>query len=143
MEYFQGGRAGDTLLARFDYGDDLIEGINEIIEREEIESGVVVSGIGTFMKCVLHMVTTTTYPPVEKFITLEGATELVSLQGLIAHGQPHLHAMISDTEKAVGGHLEPDSIVLYLAEVCIQRLDDARLTRLPHPEHKIMQLKQE
>jgi predicted DNA-binding protein with PD1-like motif len=141
MEYFHGGRGGEIILARFDYDDDLLEGIQKIIDEERITSGVVVSGIGTFYRCVLHMVTTTTYPPVEEFVTIEGATELVSLQGLIAEGRPHLHAMISDTGKGVGGHLEPGSMVLYLAEVCIQRLDDANLTRVPHPELKTMQLK--
>ena len=142
MEYFAGGNLGRTILVRFDKGDLMLEGLQEIIDKEGIRSGVIVSGIGTFERCIMHMITTTGYPGHDEFVTIEGPLELLSVHGLVADGKPHLHIAVSDTEKAYGGHLEPGSKVCYLAEICIVELPDANLTRVAHSATGTMQLKQ-
>jgi len=38
-----------------------------VVEKEKIKDAMVVSAIGTLDQCVLHMVTTTDYPPKEFF----------------------------------------------------------------------------
>jgi predicted DNA-binding protein with PD1-like motif len=142
MEYYAGGNLGRTILIRFDKGDLLLEGIQEVVDKEDIKSGVIVSGIGTFEYCIMHMITTTGYPGHDEFVTIEGPLELLSVSGLVADGKPHLHITVSDTEKAYGGHLEPGSRVCYLAEICLVELPDANLTRIAHPSTGTMQLKQ-
>lgn len=67
MDYFRSLAAGRILLLRLDRGDLLLESIARMIEGERIANGVVLSGIGTLDRCVLHMVTTTGFPPVEYF----------------------------------------------------------------------------
>jgi len=142
MEYFAGGHLGRTILIRFDKGDLLLERLEEIAAKEGIKSAVVVSGMGTFERCALHMITTTGYPGHDQFVTIERPLELLSVNGLIADGKAHLHVAVSDTERAYGGHLEPGSRVCYLAEICLVELPDARLVRIPHPNTGTMQLKQ-
>ncbi len=140
MKCFAAEKLGAPILAHFTKGDLLLEGIEEIARNEKIRSGAVISGIGTFDKCVLHMITTTDYPSQDKIVTLRGPIELLSIQGLIADGNPHLHVTVSDTKQAYGGHLEPGSSVLYLAEVCIVPFEGINLTRVPHPQTGVMEL---
>lgn len=67
MEHFSVGRIGRVFIVRLDPGDYLLESLTELARRKGIKNAVVVSAIGTLDKCVLHMVETTGYPPVEYF----------------------------------------------------------------------------
>ena len=58
-----------------------------------------------------------------------GTIEIVSISGVIASGQPHLHISLSQHDQAFGGHLEPGSIVLTLAEIVIVMLS-AKMERV-------------
>ncbi|HEQ72362.1 MAG TPA: DNA-binding protein [Spirochaetia bacterium] len=101
-------------------GDLLLEKIEEAIAKHNIENGAVISGIGTLKTCRLHYVKHTEFPPVNVFYTLSEPLELLSINGLIINGQPHLHIAVSKgEEKTWGGHLEHGSEVLYLAEIAI------------------------
>jgi predicted DNA-binding protein with PD1-like motif len=131
MEYFSLRNSGRVFAIRFDPGDDLLEGIQAFIQKEGIQDAFVASAIGTLDYCVLHMVMTTGYPPVEHFERWEDRPlEVSSIDGLIAGGVPHLHMVVSDHEKAYSGHLEKGCRVLYLAEVVIVELDQAHLQRV-------------
>src|SRR5665647_183115 len=140
MEYFSGQEIGRTFVLRLDPGDFVLESIKELIKKENIKDAVVVSGIGTLDYCVLHMVMTTGYPPVEHFERWDDKPlELASIDGYIADGKPHLHTVLSDHQKAYAGHLEEGCRILYLGEVVIMEVEDLKLTRLPD-ERKISKL---
>jgi len=131
LDYFSLRNSGRVFALRFDPGDDLLEGIQAFILKENIRDAYVASAIGTLDHCVLHMVMTTSYPPVEHFERWEDRPlEVSSIDGLIAGGVPHLHMVVSDHEKAYSGHLEKGCRVLYLAEVVIIELDGAQLHRV-------------
>ncbi len=131
MHYFSASGIGRIFIVRLDPGDYLLENIVKLVEKEGIKDGVVVSAIGTLDKCVLHMVKTTGYPPVEYFKRWENTPlELALVVGIIADGEPHLHAVVSDSEKAYAGHLEKGCRVLYLAEIIIIELKGANMTRI-------------
>lgn len=136
MEYFSIPKAGRAFVLRLDQGDYVLESINDLIKKEGINDAVVVSAIGTLDRCVLHMVTTTGYPPVEHFERWEDKPlELSSIDGIIADGKPHLHAVVADREKAYSGHLEEGCRVLYLAEIVIVELVGANLSRIYDKNH--------
>lgn len=102
MEYFTGS-TGRVLVLRLDPGDMLLESIVDVTEKEGLETAVVVSGVGTLDRCYLHSVTTTGYPPQEERLVWENAPlELLSLNGVVARGEPHLHAVVSDVKSATG-----------------------------------------
>ena len=118
-------------ILRLDAGDDLLECVNELIDRQNIINGAVISGIGTFDHCVMHMVTTTSYPPVEHFERWAGKPlELSSIDGIIANGIPHLHMVVSDVEYAYSGHVEPGCRILYLGELLIMEFEAEGLERV-------------
>jgi len=134
MEYFS-SKAGRVFILRLDKGDLALESIIEFVKKEGIRDGVVVSGIGTFDYCTLHMVMTTGIPAVEHFKKWEDKPlELSSVSGIIADGKPHLHAVVSDHKETWSGHLEEGCRVLYLAEFVIIELEKSNLTRIPNDD---------
>ena len=130
MKIFNRGKPGRTIILRLDQGDDVLDCVNQAIKENQIQDGYIASGIGTLDECVLHMVMTTGYPPVEFFARWQDKPlEVASISGIIADGFPHLHTVISDHEKAYAGHLERGCRILYLGEVVIHEILGQSLTR--------------
>ena len=118
-------------ILRLDPGDDLLGCVNDLIEKENIVNGAIVSGIGTFDHCVLHMVMTTSFPAVEHFEKWDDKPlELSSIDGIIANGMPHLHMVVSDHKFAYSGHVEPGCRILYLGELLIMEFEAEGLERV-------------
>ncbi len=141
MEIIPGARLGEVVCVRLDYGEDVLASIEQAVREHDIRSGVVLSGIGTLYQAVMHMITTTTFPSHDEFVTMRGPLEVTSIDGLIADYQPHLHMTISDTKGAYAGHLEPGCLTMYLCEIAIARLEGVELVRVRNEETGIRQLK--
>ena len=123
METFISDRVGRSFVLKLVQGEDLLESIEELVREESLENAVVVSGIATVDRCRLHMISTTGYP-VETFIDEKTDTplELVSIDGFICDGQPHIHCTVSDRDQAYAGHVLKGCRILYLGEIVIQEL---------------------
>ena len=123
METFISDRVGRSFVLKLVQGEDLLESIEQLIRDESIENAVVVSGIATVDRCRLHMISTTGYP-VETFIDekTDIPLELVSIDGFICDGQPHIHCTVSDCNQAYAGHVLKGCRILYLGEIVIQEL---------------------
>lgn len=121
----------DVIVVSISSGEYVLETVEEVIRKENIKDGVILTGFGTLSEVHLHWVITTGLPPVEYFEKYEGPFELLSLDGTIANGEPHIHAVISDDVKgsAYGGHLEKGNKVLYLCEVAIGVLSGTSMKR--------------
>jgi len=131
MKSFSNGTFGRVHVLRLDRGDLLLESIEELIREQKINNGVIISGIGTLDHCVLHMVMTTGFPPVEHFAKWEDKPlEIASIDGIIANGQPHLHMVVSDHKTACAGHVEHGCRILYLGEVVIAEIDGFNFKRI-------------
>ena len=119
----------------FDYGDDFHECIERAAREKDIQSGAILSGIGTFYRARIHYITHTDFPAGNKFVELEGPIELCSVSGIIADHKPHMHCtMALRGDELFSGHLEPGCKILYLGEVVIARFSGKALTREKHPE---------
>jgi len=130
LEYFSTEKTGRIFVLRLDSGDYLLESIESLIQKESIKDAVVVSAIGTLDEYRVHWVTTTGFPPENRFEHWKDKPlELGSVGGVIANGKPHLHIVVSDSEKAYSGHLEKGCRVLYLAEIVIIELKSLHLSR--------------
>ena len=130
MEYFSTEKTGRTFVLRLDSGDYLLESIESFVKKENIRDAVVVSAIGTLDEYRVHWVTTTGFPPKNRLEHWKDKPlELASVGGIIANGEPHLHIVVSDSEKAYCGHLEKGCRVLYLAEIVIIELKSLHLSR--------------
>ena len=123
MEAFVSDRVGRTFVVKLVQGEDLLESIEHLIEEQKIENAVVLSGIATFDRARLHMIKGTGYP-IEVHIEekTDVPLEVVSVDGFICDGEPHIHCTVSDKDQAYAGHVLHGCRILYLGEIVIQEL---------------------
>ena len=133
MKYYSGESGGRVIIIRLNRGDLLRESIEQVIADAGITDGTLVCGYGALSSCTLHMVKThDVFPALEEYPRWEDTPlELVSMIGIIADRVPHIHAVVSDTDRAIGGHLEPGCVVAYLTEIVIYEHKNICLTRKP------------
>ena len=131
MQYFVSKTAPKVILIMFDRDDLFLEGIQEVIEKEKIDTAAITGGIGSFQRVHLHTITTTAVPSIDKYWNFTGAIELASAQGSVIGGNAHAHIAVFDwdTKATYIGHLEPGSVVAYRAEVSLAVLEGVKTER--------------
>ena len=142
MEVISQSSQTQLMMVGLEPGEMLLESLQKVIESHGVKNGVVVSGIGTLKTCRMHYILHTRFPPEDEIMTLVKPLELVSVNGLIANGEPHLHITVScGKDEVYAGHLEPGSEVLYLAEIAMLVFDEPRMIRRVDQERKVKLLK--
>ena len=127
---FGGARVADVYRIRVDRGQPLLESINAAIKEQNIQDGIVLTGVGTVQDCTYDSVKSLDSSVKDEVIHLKGAHELVGLEGLIAAGEPHIHITLSHFQTgAVGGHLVNGCQVYRCVEVTIVKLSGTPLAR--------------
>ena len=110
-EYKQGRR----FLVKILPGESLVESINELVNKEKIQSAVILSAIGSVKNVHLKDIKSGAKLPITsaRLITheIEGPLELLGLTGNIVPGEDekvdcHLHIMASKASgDVIGGHM--------------------------------------
>ncbi len=131
MQYFVSKTAPKVILNMFDRDDLFLEGIQEVIKKEKIDTAAITGGIGSFQRVHLHTITTTAVQSIDKYWNFTGAIELASVQGSVIGGDAHAHITVFDwdTKATYIGHLEPGSVVAYRAEASITVLEGVKTER--------------
>jgi predicted DNA-binding protein with PD1-like motif len=110
---------------------DMLEGLREAVAREKIHNAVFLSGAGSLVSYHVHVVSNTTLPATEAFFKGEGPFDLLTTTGYVIDGRVHAHIAFSNTEKTLGGHLEPGTRVFTFAIITLGVLEEgASLKRL-------------
>lgn len=131
----------EVVCVSLETDEQLLESIRAAIAAHDIQNGVIVSGIATLKRCQMHYVEHTDFPPEDTFFTVEKPLEVGAVSGIIADGEPHVHIVFGcrDTQTWVG-HLEDDSAVAYLCELCILKFNGLRMARHGHEAHGVKRL---
>lgn len=135
------GRIGPVVMGKMAMDIDLLKGIEELVKREKIQTGVILSGIGALKRATFRNLKH--LPPdlkVEKhhrlYLDLEQPMEIVSLTGWIAtreDGEPEIHAhfsastVINDQVVTLGGHLTPGTITSVKVVVLIGVIENSNI----------------
>ena len=114
---------GKHVVVRLDDGEPLLESLQALATAGDLAPAAIVCGVGALRRLHVHVPTVTTAPPQSRFLVVEEPLELCTVAGMITDRQTHVHVTASNGEQTWGGHLEPQTIVLYLAEIVLQRLD--------------------
>ncbi|MCJ7817047.1 MAG: DNA-binding protein [Candidatus Aenigmarchaeota archaeon] len=119
----------NTHLFRVKPNEELLTAIKTFCEKNKIRSGVITQIIGSFSSVKLNFLKSLPGNYITKeFKSPHGPLEIVAGQGTIATMADtnelvlHIHILVSDENKAVGGHLT-EGIIFSTAEVFIQELD--------------------
>ena len=107
--------ANRYLMIRLDPGQDLLQGIRDAVAESGITHGAILAGVGSLSAYHFHVVSTPVMPPDNAFVKGEGAYDILTVTGAILDGRVHAHVTFSDTEIAMGGHLEDGCTVLTFA----------------------------
>ena len=121
MEYFC-SEDNQFVVIRFDHGDLLLEGLQQVVDELGLQTAAIVTGYGALSRLHVHWGKHTGRPPEPVYGVYEEPLELCALPGVIAAGQVHVHITAGAGERTISGHLEEGTVVCWLAEVVIQRL---------------------
>jgi predicted DNA-binding protein with PD1-like motif len=69
MQYFVSKTTPRTILIMFDRDDLLLEGLQEVVKKEQIDTAAITGGIGSLQRVHLHTITTTAVQVGEKIGT--------------------------------------------------------------------------
>lgn len=116
-------------IVRVDPGEDVLISLKSFIKEKGIKQGIVIMGYGTFSKVSLHWVEHNRFPASNRFDEWEDGIELMSMNGTIVEGEPHIHFTASTPDGAFGGHMEEGCICYVLCEVGIVELEGVQMTR--------------
>lgn len=116
-------------ILRIDPGEDVLESIKRFLKEAGIHQAVVLGGYGTLAAYHLHWVMHNRIPTNNLFRRGEGGMELLSMNGLVVEGEPHIHMTLSTPEGAFGGHLEPGCIAYVLCKVFFAEVEGVSMRR--------------
>ena len=138
MNVISGTTSMDMVVIGLGPGEMLLESIRQALADQGVRNGVVVSGIGTLKNLRMHYILHTDFPPADEIVSIERPLELLSVSGVIADGQPHLHVVVScGRDEVYAGHLEDRSEVAYLAEIAVLKCNDLEMVRCRDDERKV------
>ena len=124
-------RAGEIVVARLAYGELLLESIEEICRQRRIRDGVILTGFGSLTDFAVSGAIGASFPPRNFYRrTRPRGVEILAMAGVIANYHVHCHLVLSDRNRAFGGHLERGCRVLSLAEIALMRVTGIKLARL-------------
>jgi predicted DNA-binding protein with PD1-like motif len=134
-------------MGKFGMNTDLLEGIKELVRREQIRTGVILSVVGALKKATFrNLIVLPADLKVEKhhrlYFDLEQPMEIVSLTGWIAtteDGEEEIHAhfsastVIEGNVVTLGGHLGPGILTSIKVVVTIGVIEDTEITAALDP----------
>jgi predicted DNA-binding protein with PD1-like motif len=127
---YGGAQIQEIYRLSLERGDLVLESINQAIKAHNIQDGAVLTAIGATQECAYHYVKNITLPTEDVVVSQKGAAEILSADGIIADGEPHIHITLATPEKgAFGGHLENGCKVLYVAEITVAKFSGPQLKR--------------
>jgi len=125
--------ASRFVALRLDPGDDLLLTLRAAVVEQGIRNAAILFGVGSLDRYHFHVVKTTNLPPGNTFVRGDGPFDILTLTGLVVNGEVHAHITFSNTELAMGGHLEEGCRVLTFALVVMAEAVDVDLTGWDRP----------
>lgn len=116
------------LAIRLNSDDDILLSLQEAVKQNGITNGLILSGVGSLKQYHFHVVETTNLPPGNLYPKGEGPFDILTVTGAIMGGRVHAHITFSNTEKAMGGHLEEGCRILTFGLVVIADTPDLDLS---------------
>src|ERR671917_1823407 len=125
--------ASRFVAVRLDPGEDVLVTLRAVVGELGIRNAVILSGVGSLDRYHFHVVKTTNMPPGNTFVRGEGPFDILTVTGLVVDGKVHAHITFSNTELAMGGHLEEGCRVLTFAVIVLTEALDVDLSGWDRP----------
>ncbi len=117
------------LAVRLKRGEDLKKTIEDLCLEKDIDTAVVLSGVGSLYEMKIRLA------GAEKYLEKKENYEIVSLTGTVCKGKAHIHISMSDEAgMTVGGHLMYGCLVDTTCELVLGILEEYDSVRCFDPE---------
>jgi predicted DNA-binding protein with PD1-like motif len=113
---------GQFVVLNLAHGELLLESLQAAVTELDLGTAAIVTGYGALSRLHIHYGKHTERRPEPVFAVYEEPLELCALTGVVADNQVHAHIIVSNGRESFGGHLEPETVVCWLAEIVLQRL---------------------
>ncbi|UCG68177.1 MAG: DNA-binding protein [Thermoplasmata archaeon] len=135
----QSARENEHIVAKFEDKEDFFEALDSVINKHDIKSAVILSGIGMLRDIEIGYYNGKEYIS-KKFID---PMELLSMHGSIAYSEEnriHVHVGLANSEhKVFGGHLMGAKVCV-LNEIVLLKLEEMTLARKLDPKSGLSEL---
>ncbi|MEN8189973.1 MAG: PPC domain-containing DNA-binding protein [Thermodesulfobacteriota bacterium] len=131
MEY-RTGNIGRVIMARFDHGDDLLEGLSELVRKEQIDSGWFQILGGLRQAGVVIGPKEPTMPPEPIWHEVEGAREVIGSGTVFWDSDEpriHLHAAMGDHGETTTACVRKNTKIYLILEVVLFEIEGLDASR--------------
>lgn len=126
-----------VVVIRVKFKADLLRGIEEMVKKEGIRNGVILSGIGSLRGYHVHQVNNRDFPTSNIFTKMSDTpADLVGMNGYVVNGVVHAHMTLGTGDKAIAGHLEPGTEVFTYAIVTIGVMNGTDLGKVDDKSYR-------
>jgi predicted DNA-binding protein with PD1-like motif len=148
LEGIGNGKIDRIVMGKLKIGVDLLDGIEELARRENVTTGVILSGIGALQRAIFR--NAKIMPPDYKmedkyrvYIDINSPLELLSLNGWIAtsiKGELNIHAhfsastVVDERVITLGGHLTKGTITSIKDVVVIGVIEETNIKAALDPQ---------
>ena len=106
-------------------GQDLHQELSNYCLKNNINTAIVLSGVGCVLKLRMRLAKAI------EVMEVEEDYEIVSLTGTISNGAVHVHIALSDDKgQTIGGHLMPGTIINTTCELVLGQLETYQSSRV-------------
>ena len=116
-------------ILRIDPGEDVLLSVKKFLDEAGLQQAVVLGGYGTLASHHLHWVVHNRLPTENVFGRGEGGIEILSMNGLVVEGEPHIHVTLATQAGAYGGHLEEGCTAYVVCEMFFAEVAGSELSR--------------
>jgi hypothetical protein len=147
------GEFGRVIVTRLKPGSDLLGSLQEIVAREGVKAGVILSGVGLLEEARLRNCKSLPeeYPITDEnrtYLSFNRPLEILSLSGniTVAEGNPLVHAHVTlshvggDEIGIIGGHLIEGCVIFGFAEIILMEVEDIEMEKNYDKETRALQL---
>jgi predicted DNA-binding protein with PD1-like motif len=141
---YQAGELGRVVVARFDDGDNILDGLNTIVRKENIRVGVLYLIGGMKKGRFVVGPETETMPPVPVWRELDESHEIVGIGTIFWQGEEpkiHFHGAYAKRDKVLAGCMRQNAETFLVLEAIIMEIKGVNAVRELDPVSGLALLK--
>jgi predicted DNA-binding protein with PD1-like motif len=122
---YQAGELGRVLVARFDDGDNILDGLNDVVRKENIRAGVLYLVGGMKKGRFVVGPETEAMPPVPVWRELDESHEIVGIGTIFWQGEEpkiHFHGAYAKRDKVLAGCMRQNAETFLVLEAIIMEI---------------------
>jgi predicted DNA-binding protein with PD1-like motif len=141
---YQTGEPGRVIVARFDDGDNILDGLNDIVRKENIRAGVLYLVGGMKKGRFVVGPETEAMPPVPVWRELDESHEIVGIGTIFWLGEEpkiHFHGAYAKRDKVLAGCMRQNAETFLVLEAIIMEIKGVNAVRELDPVSGLALLK--